>query len=438
MSHLMKPTPYFFISLLFWLLLSVLAIFHVIWLFYWVVFGSILFLFALYDLWQVSRLPHLKAQRQVAGSLALNVQYEVTLIFHNTTQLKYVINVFDDYPVECDFKGLLQRLTLPAKSSVEMRYHIQPQQRGKLVFNGIFVFVQSPWSLWQYKQVLPVTTTIYVYPNFAEVTKYALFAIENRLGQLGIRQLQRRGEGLEFHQLREYRTGDSLRQISWTATSRLKKLISKEYQDERDQRVVFLLDCGRRMLAKDGQLSHFDHALNAILLLSYVALRQGDALGLLTFSGEQRWLAPRKGLDSLNRILNTVYDLQPSLHTSDYLNAATQLIARHNRRSLIVVVSNLRDEDSDELLPALKLLRKKHLVLLASLQENSLTEVLNQPIHHFKDALRHASMQTYLNQREKAHEALHQHGIIYIDTLPEQLPVEMVNRYLEIKKSGRL
>jgi uncharacterized protein (DUF58 family) len=203
------------------------------------------------------------------------------------------------------------------------------------------------------------------------------------------------------------------------------------------QQIIFLIDCGRRMLAQDDTLSHFDHTLNAILLLSYVALRQGDALGLMTFSGEQRWLAPRKGINTINVVLNTIYDLQPSTHTSDYLNAATQLMLRQKKRALVVLISNLRDEDNDELLLALQILRKKHLVLVASLQERILNEVLEQPVYNFEDALRHAATLDYLNARRQAHEAL-KHGIVYLDTVPAQLPVKMVNRYLEIKRSGVL
>ncbi|HAI69446.1 MAG TPA: DUF58 domain-containing protein, partial [Gammaproteobacteria bacterium] len=205
-----------------------------------------------------------------------------------------------------------------------------------------------------------------------------------------------------------------------------------------DQQIIFLIDCGRRMLAQDGALSHFDHTLNAILLLSYVALRQGDALGLMTFSGEHRWLAPRKGMNTVNIVLNTVYDLQPSTRSSDYWYAANQLMRRHNKRALVILISNLRDEDSDELLPALQLLRKKHLVLLASLQERILNDVLEQTVYTFEDALRHAATLDYLNARQGAHDTLKNKGIIYLDTEPEQLAVQMVNRYLEIKRSGML
>jgi uncharacterized protein (DUF58 family) len=357
---------------------------------------------------------------------------------HNYSKTPCQIEVFDDYPIHSNLQGLPQKLKIPALSSIETQYRICPQQRGTIEFSGIQLLLHSPWKFWKHYRYIELKIKIRVYPNFATLTKYALYAAEDRLGQLGIRKLQRRGEGLEFHQLREYRTGDSLRQIDWNTTSRYNKLISKEYQDERDQQIIFLIDCGRRMLAQDGALSHFDHTLNALLLLSYVALRRGDALGLMTFSGKQRWLAPRKSINTINIILNTVYDLQPSTHASDYLKAATELMHHQKKRALIILISNLRDEKSDELLPALELLRKKHLVLLASLQERILNQVLKQPIKHFEQALRHAATLNYLNNRKQAHDQLKNQGIIYLDTEPEELPLKMLNRYLEIKRSGVL
>ncbi|MDM8558497.1 DUF58 domain-containing protein [Candidatus Parabeggiatoa sp. HSG14] len=434
----MKPTISAFIGLFFWLILSIIAALNSHNIVYWQFGGVILLLLALFDAFRVWRIPSIRIQRQVLGSLPLGVWSEVILRFHNPSKVSRLIEIFDDYPITSNLQGQPQRLNIPASTNVETQYRICPQQRGATQFAGVHLLMHSPWRFWKHYRYIKLNTPIRVYPNFAAMTKYALFAAENRLGQLGIRKLQRRGDGLEFHQLREYRTGDALRQIDWNATSRYKKLISKEYQDERDQQIIFLIDCGRRMLAQDGPLSHFDHTLNAILLLSYVALRQGDALGLMTFSGQQRWIAPRKGMNTINVVLNTVYDLQPSTHASDYLNAANQLMQRHNKRALIILISNLRDEDSDELLPALQLLRRKHLVLLASLQERILNKVLEQPVYNFEDALRYAATQDYLNARQKAHDALKGHGIVYLDTEPEQLPVMMVNHYLEIKRGGML
>ena len=434
----MRPASFAFLALSIWLLLAFVATLHPILMIFWQLCGFVLLIIAIIDAWQMRQFPAILVQRQISSSLALGVWSQVVLRLRNPDKHPCQVEVFDDYPIHSDLQALPQTLTIPARSSIETQYRIRPQQRGATQFAGIQLLLHSPWRIWKQYRYIELKTPIKVYPNFATLTKYALYAAEDRLGQLGIRKLQRRGEGLEFHQLREYRTGDAMRQIDWNASSRNKKLISKEYQDERDQQIIFLIDCGRRMLAQDGALSHFDHTLNALLLLSYVALRQGDALGLMTFSGEKRFLAPRKSINTINVILNTVYDLQPSTHASDYLNAATELMHRQKKRALIVLISNLRDEESDELLPALELLRKKHLVLLASLQERILNEILEKPVKHFDQALRHAATLDYLNSRKQAHDRLKNKGIIYLDTEPEQLPMKMLNRYLEIKRSGVL
>jgi len=243
---------------------------------------------------------------------------------------------------------------------------------------------------------------------------------------------------MEFHQLREYREGDSLRQIDWKATARMRRLISRDYQDERDQQIVFLLDCGRRMRARDGDLSHFDHTLTAILLTAYVALREGDAAGLLTFAGEERWLPPRKTGAGMDAFLQTLYDLQPATGATDYLAAARALMTRVRKRSLVVLVTNLRDEEDETLLPALQLLRARHLVLLANLRERALEQTLEEPVRDFDDALLHGAVHEYLDQRKRSFERIHAQGILSLDVLPMQLPVTLVNRYLALKRGGAL
>lgn len=433
----MSANRHTFLFLFLWLAIALLVTIHPTLLILWQINGILLLVIGLYDIRRMQTIPTPVIQRQVSGSLALGVWSDVTLTLYNASDTTQKIDVFDDYPPYSDWQGLPRHLIIPAITKVTIHYRIRPQQRGDMQFKGTHLRLHSPWQLWTQHRYYPLNTPLKIYPNFAAVTKYALFTIENRLGQLGIRQLQRRGEGLEFHQLREYRAGDTLRQINWNATSRLKKFISKEYQDERDQQVIFLLDCGRQMLAQDDTLSHFDHTLNAILLLTYVALRQGDALGLMTFSGDPRWIAPRKGVNTLNRVLNMVYDLRPSLQASDYLLATTQLIARHRRRALVILVSNLRDEESDELRPALKLLQQKHLVLVVSLQERIINEVLTQPVINFETALRYTATQTYVQQRHRLHETLRHQGILCLDVEPHLLPIMLVNQYLDIKR-GRL
>ncbi len=404
----------------------------------WLTCGALMLLLAGYDAWVLLRQPAIQLERHVAGTLSLGVWSTVRLHIQHAGNRAVLLAIADHHPVQVDTRGMPAQAVLPAHGWVELRYEIRPLVRGAQCFATVQLQLTSRWGLWRQSRTAGAAECVKVYPNFAAVTRYALLATDNRLSMMGIRLRQRRGEGLEFHQLREYRSGDMLRQIDWKATSRLHKLTSREYQDERDQQIVFLLDCGRRMHAQDGELSHFDHALNAVLLLAYVALHQGDTVGLMGFGGRPCYMPPGKGVATINRLLDTVYDLQAGTASPDFLQAATALMQRLKKRSLVVLVTNLRDEDNAELLPALQLMRKRHLVLLASLQERIINDVLAEPIRHFDAALRNSATHLYLNERRRAHEAIKAYGVLSVDVEPEQLPVALVNRYLEIKRSGRL
>ena len=192
------------------------------------------------------------------------------------------------------------------------------------------------------------------------------------------------------------------------------------------------------MHARDGALSHFDHSLNALLLLANAALRQGDSVGLMSFAGERRWLAPRKGVGNLNVLLNSIYDLETTARPSDVLAAAREVMGHLRKRSLLILVSNLRDDDSEELGLALRLLRKRHLVLVASLRERALGKCLEAPIRSMEDALRNAATHQYRLARETSHERLRGERVLWLDSEPDELPARLVNRYLDIKRSGRL
>lgn len=384
----------------------------------------------------LTRVP--QARRTLPGSAALNVGLEVHLRLSNPGATRVHCELFDHHPAQCSVEGLPRPISVPARGWAEMTYRVRPTSRGNLEFGGVALRIYSPLRLWQRRAHMGESSVLRVYPNFAALSGYALLATDNRLSDVGVLQRRRRGEGMEFDQLREYREGDSLRKIDWKASQRMHKLISREYQDERDQQILFLVDCGRRMRAKDDDCSHFDHALDATLLLAYVGLRQGDAVGMMTMSGDDRFLAPHKSREMVNRILNTVYDLQPGLLTSDYYQAAVTLSKRLRKRAMIVIISNLRDEDDDSLLPALRLLQKRHLVLFASLREKVLDDAVELPVRDFDSALTHAAAVDYRLQRDRAFRRLQQGDVVCLDVPPQQLALALVNQYLEVKRSGRL
>ncbi|MBK5550965.1 MULTISPECIES: DUF58 domain-containing protein [unclassified Pseudomonas] len=396
-----------------------------------------LFTLAVLDAIRLKRLPSPRLKRQMPGSLALGRWGDVQLEVEHDFAQPLNVQVFDYAPDGLSFEHLPQSLELQPGQRSLISYRLRPLRRGHFAFEHCEINLPSPLGLWSDKRLLNVEDTTRVYPDFARLYGGQLLAVDNWLSQLGVRQRQRRGLGLEFHQLREFREGDSLRQIDWKATARQRTPIAREYQDERDQQIIFMLDCGRRMRSQDGELSHFDHALNACLLLSYVALRQGDAVGLCTFASEQaRYLAPVKGAGQLNVLLNTVYDLNSSQRSADYQAAANQLLTRQKSRSLVVWITNLRDEDDEELLSAVKLMSRKHRVLVASLREQILDNLRQEPVQTLTEALNYCGTVDYLNARNELHERLGAHGVAVLDARPEELGTNLVTRYLSWKKDG--
>ena len=396
-----------------------------------------LLVLAILDAIRLKRLPSPRLQRQMPGSLALGRWGDVRLEVEHDFVQPLDIQLFDHVPNGLSFENLPLSVELQPGLRSQVGYRLRPLKRGHFSFERCEINLPSPLGLWSDKRLLSVTDATRVYPDFARLYGGQLLAVDNWLSQLGVRQRPRRGLGLEFHQLREFREGDSLRQIDWKATARQRTPIAREYQDERDQQIVFMLDCGRRMRSQDDELSHFDHALNACLLLSYVALRQGDAVGLCTFAHDQpRYLAPVKGAGQLNVLLNHVYDLNSSQRSADYQAAATELLARQKRRALVVVVTNLRDEDDEELLTAVKRLGKLHRVLVASLREDVLDRLRQAPVQTFSDALSYCGTVDFLNARAELHERLNAHGVPVLDTTAVELGAALVTRYLEWKKAG--
>lgn len=397
-----------------------------------------LLLLAVLDAWAGWRVPALRLERQLAGVWAVDNWHPVHLTVHNDEQRRLRLCIMDDYPTRWALEGLPLQLQLDAGAWISCEYRLHPCERGDAHFGPAWVRVASPLGLWWMAHRLGPEHDIKVFPDFSQLLGASLQASDRRTPVAGALRRRRRGEGTDFRQLREYRQGDSLRAIDWKATARQLKPISREYQEERDQQVVFLLDAGRRMLARDGDMAHFDHALHAVLTLAFVAQKQGDAVGLLTFGAESRWLSPLKGRTGLDRLLAGIYDVQAQEVAPDYTQAAQDLLRRLHKRAFVVLITNVRDEDDTAMRTAVELLSRKHLVLCASLRERALDEALLQPVHTFQQALRTASSALYLRQRREAIRRLHLRPGHLIDIQPQELSRALIDRYLDIKESGQL
>lgn len=400
------------------------------------------------DLWltlRAWRRAPLHTVRALPDALALGVPRVLQLTLVNDGELPWALMLFDEVDPRLDFDGLPQRLNVPAGKRLDLRYTVTPRQRGPVALGATQLRLRSRGGSFELLRSIGTGQRLHVYPNFAAVARYAWLAGDRRLAQIGIKTYPKRGMGTDFKQLREYQQGDPIRHIDWKATLRHQKPIVREFQDERDQCVIFLLDCGRRMRADEGvhssDGSHFDQALNALMLLSYVALKEGDEVGALTFgnpAGQQRRFAPRKGSATLNALMARLYDIEPSATHSDYLMAAQDLLRAQHKRALVIVITNFRDEDATELTPALKLLRKRHLVLVASLRERVLRELGEQPITQDRHAIEVAGAHLFDQARSDAFRRVVGHDALSVDVEPDALAVALVNRYHAVKRAGLL
>ncbi len=414
--------------------LSVVEFFVSLWWWGLYAFGAVVF----YDGLRHRSFSQLSVCRELPRSMALGVNANVSIELNNPYNFPITVSLVDLYPSSITVESLPLQFRLGARASQALIYSVLPLVRGEAIFGETCLRVSARWGFWQKRVYLGLEQSVKVYPNFAPMAQFASLGLEHQIARLGVHLQQRRGEGSDFHQLREFREGDAMRQIDWKATARFRKPISRDYQDERDQDIVFLLDCGRRLRSKDDQISHFDHALNAVLLTSYVALGQGDAVGLMSFAGAPRWMSPIKGPIRINSILNQLYDLQCTTQTSDYLQAAEQFMGRYNKRSLLVMVTNVQTSDMDDLLSAVQLLSKKHVVLIASLRDGFLDTVLEESITSFSGALSYCGVSELMSERLTLRKKLQRLGVIVTDSLPQRLHIDLVNEYVRVKRSGRL
>jgi uncharacterized protein (DUF58 family) len=338
-------------------------------------------------------------------------------------------------------------------------YTVTPTRRGDFSFGALSARYATALGLWyrQFRRVVP--SSVQVYPDTTDVRRYELRLRQGRLRDIGLHLLRLRGQGTQFESLREYSQDDEYKSINWKASARQGKLISTNYEIERDQTVLIALDCGRMMTAmaamKDervpaGQglseerqavpLSKLDCAINATVLLAHVAASMGDAVGLLLFSDTVLgFVPPRKGRTQTGAIIEALYAAQPSLVEPDYVGAYEYLMARKLRRALVVTFTDLIDpEASRELLSASGALRRHHNALCVTINNRDVIDMAEMMPEHTEELYQKAMAQRMLRQRTGALEGLRQHGVGILDVEASQLTIATVNRYLDLKSRAVL
>jgi len=391
-----------------------------------------------WDALALAAMPSLSIQRQCSRVLPVNRWSLVHLTITHACTQPTPVQILDGLGAGLSSDQQPCHTTLIPQQLTRLTYRLKALRRGAFHLQRVFYRLPSPWGLWLRQGALVAEDSLKVFPDFSAISAFKLLARDQQTNLLGIKKRRRRGEGADFAQLREYRPGDALRSIHWKATALRQQLISKEYQDAKDQRLIVLLDTGQRMRAQEANLSHFDAALNAAILLGFIALHQGDHFALQTFGPTERWVPLQKGTDKLHSILNNLYDLDAQPVAADFFRAA-ELITQHRlKRSLIVILTNLRSEDHQELSQAVKQLSQKHLVLIADLQENELKQAAIKPIANLDDALLYTALQQFEREHEQSMNQLKTQGVMLASVAPKQLAAHLANYYLSVKRSGIL
>jgi uncharacterized protein (DUF58 family) len=387
----------------------------------------------------------LTVRRHLPRAFALGRPLTLRLTLENPGAVRWRGRLFELADPTLLMPSMPLGFDVPPERGERLEFEVTPTQRGVKRFDASQLQLRSRLGLIDWNLRIGISESRRVFPNFEDQAAFAWLAAERRLSDMGIKAVRRRGTGTDFDQLVEYRAGDPVRHIDWKATLTHHRPIVRKFQDDRDQRVMMVLDCGRRMRSDDTRYdvgaAHFDQALNAVMLLAFVALQAGDAVGAMTFgtpeAGEKR-LAPRKGRQTLHSLMAELAEVEPTLTFSDYTRCAADLMSRQRKRALVVLITNCRDEDAEELAAALALLRSRHLVVLANLRERIVGLIAAQPLANMQSGLEAAAALEYEQARGRMLRGFQVRDALVIDCEPERLGVELVNRYTALKRSGAI
>jgi uncharacterized protein (DUF58 family) len=381
----------------------------------------------------------LSVRRERPARLSLGVANEVTLEIDHRGGRALSVLLRDEPPAEFPADPVVLGAVLPPRGRVRLTYRLRPTARGNFAFGGLTVRCRGPLGLAWADRRLPLGETVQVYPNLLEVRRYEALVRTTLVRAGGYRAKRLPGAGREFSHYRDYVPDDDYRLVGWKATARRNKPVTAVHESEHSQDVIFCLDVGRMMAARVGALTKLDHAINAVLMLAHVSQTFQDNLGLLVFSHTVHlYLPPAKGRGQHTRFLQALYSVQPALCHVNYREAFAHLTARHPKRALTLVFTDLLDAAvSQEFLGAAGLLRRFHLPVTLAVADVPLQELAARKPASVSEAYDVLVARDLLAGRAELLRGLERQGVMVLDTVPERLTIDAVNRYLELKTGVR-
>ncbi|MDJ0756842.1 MAG: DUF58 domain-containing protein [Ardenticatenaceae bacterium] len=381
-----------------------------------------------------------RVSRQHDSKLNLGVDNSVTLTVTNRRPRAIEFTIRDEPPLPFVTDQLLHQGEIGARETWTAVYQVRPPQRGDYAFGDVSLRWTGPLGLVRRFGKKEAKSGVKVYPNLVEVRRYDLLLRQNRLQELGLRHTRLLGEGTEFERLREYLPDDEYRRINWKATARRQRPITMQYQTERSQNIVAMVDIGRMMQSPVGEMAKLDYVINATLFLSYVASGVGDRVGMLTFADRvDSYLAPKRGRGQFYRMLELLYAVKAQPIEPNYQQAFSYLAVKQRKRSLVIIFTDLTGQLAiDTLLAQVSLIAKKSLPLVVTISDPDIRQTAEQRPDDLVEVYRQVAAQQLLDARQIALERLKQRGVLTLDVPADQLSIAVINRYLQLKSRERI
>jgi uncharacterized protein (DUF58 family) len=378
------------------------------------------------------------ASRHCSSRFSNGDENPVSLQVENNYPFAVKLNIIDEIPHIFQRRDVNFSLRLKARENGTVDYTLRPTKRGVYGFGHIRAFASSPIGLVQRRFTCDEPTDVAVYPSYLMLNQYEFLAISNNLTEMGIKRIRRVGNNTEFEQIKSYVQGDDYRHINWKASARTHNLMVNVYTDERSQQIINVIDKGRIMQQAFAGMTILDYAINASLVLSYVALHRDDKAGVITFADKfSDFVKPDRGPAQMNDILECLYHQTTDFAESDYSTLVVNTNHLVGRRSLLILYTNFFDYNGMlRQLPYLRQLNSRHRLLVVFFIDEERRDFINQQPHSIREYYEHSIAAKIDHEQTLIINTLRQFGINSLLTSPQNLSVNVINRYLEMKSRG--
>jgi len=382
----------------------------------------------------------ISATRHLPKRLSNGDDNEISISITNNYSFAIEASIIDEVPFQFQLRDFIITASLPKSSNKLLKYTLRPTQRGEFKYGNINVFVKSLLGFIKRRYIFEESADLPVYPSFIQMRKFEMYAMSNRLSEIGIKKMRRVGHTMEFDQIKEYVQGDDLRSVNWKATARSNQLMVNQYQDERSQQIVNVIDMGRVMKMPFEGLQLLEYAINTSLVVSNISLLKEDKAGLITFSSNKSTIVkPEKRKTHIRKIQEALYKLDANFQESDFERLVINLRQHLNQRSLILLYTNFETLAAMERqLPYLQRIAKDHLLVTIFFENTELSKLINAESSSISEVYTKAVAEKFYYEKKQIFKVLNQRGIHTILTPPKDLSVQAINKYLELKAKGSI